>query len=254
MTVGYNQCDPEVLHLVPATRAIDWPFSVIPPNVIGCGPILPSSTPLAQVDPELARWIAARPTLIINMGSHVTYDAGQANEILSAIEQCLDKYPNIQVLWKCRRNKAADEDDSEEKPLDPRIRAITWLPSSPVACLTASKSVLAYVHHGGANSFYEAIAAGVPQVVCPVWIDTYDFATRAELIGIGVKGNDTAAPYVKADELAAALEKVVDDNSPETLLMREKARKLADDVGYDDAGRKVGAEQIRLHVLKRSQE
>ena len=37
-----------------------------------------------------------------------------------------------------------------------------------------------------ANSW---IRAGVPQVVLPMWYDTYDYATRAEYLGIGVYGN-----------------------------------------------------------------
>ncbi|KAI1809728.1 glycosyltransferase family 1 protein [Poronia punctata] len=254
MTTGYNQCDPNVLHLVPATRSTDWPFSVIPPNVIGCGPILPvvAQQPL---DPAFARWIAARPTLIINMGSHITYDEGQFAEVLAAIEACLALHPDIQVLWKCRRtiNTAKDEEKRSVELVvdDPRIRITEWLPASPVACLTASKSVLAYVHHGGANSFYEAVAAGVPQVICPVWIDTYDFAVRAELAGIGVRGNQTAAPYVEMNELTSAFEKVV-GNSPEAEDMRIKARLLAEEVGGLDMGRKVGAEEIRKLVAERA--
>jgi UDP:flavonoid glycosyltransferase YjiC (YdhE family) len=252
MTVGYNQCDPEVLHLVPALRQTDWPFSVIPPNMVGCGPILPPSKPLVEVDPELARWLAARPTVIINMGSHVTYDAEQGNEVMSAIQQCVSRHTNVQVLWKCR--KAAQPDpNAADALLDPRIRLVSWLPATPVACLMASQSVLAYVHHGGSNSFHEAIAAGVPQVVCPVWIDTYEFATRAEMLGIGVRGNETAAPYVRAEELARALEKVVGDGA-ETREMREKAKRLADEVGCVDTGRKTAADQIKRRVLRHIQE
>lgn len=251
MTVGYNQCDPEVLHLIPALPQTDWPFSVIPRNVVGCGPILPASKPLVEIDPELARWLAARPTVVINMGSHVTYDAGQANEVMSAIEQSVNRHPDIQILWKCRKT-VQSEPNIADAPLDSRIRLVSWLPATPAACLTSSKSVLAYVHHGGSNSFHESVAAGVPQVICPVWIDTYEFATRVEMLGIGVRGNETAAPYVRAEELARALERMVGD-SAETIEMREKAKRLASEVGCVDTGRKAAADQIKRHVSQQVQ-
>lgn len=251
MTVGYNQCSPEVLHLVPAIPQTDWPLSAIPRNIIGCGPILPPSKPLGEIDPELAHWLAARPTVIINMGSHVTYDTEQASEVMSAIEQSIDQHPNIQVLWKCRKT-AHPDGNIADAPVDSRIRLVSWLPATPAACLTASKSVLAYVHHGGSNSFHEAVAAGVPQVICPVWIDTYEFATRAEMLGIGVRGNETVAPYVRAEELARALERVIGD-SAETREMREKASRLANDVGCVDTGRKMAADRIKRHVSQHVQ-
>lgn len=250
LTVGYNQCDPNVLHLIPAIPHTDWPLTVIPPNLIGCGPILPAFEPLAKVDPELAQWLATRPTLIINMGSHVTYQEDEANEITSAIQQCIDRHPDIQVLWKCSKTTQPDRGAPDENiHLDSRIRVVSWLPSTPVACLTATKSVLAYVHHGGSNSFHEAIAAGVPQVVCPVWFDTYDFATRVELLGIGVRGNETAAPNVKSEELACALGKVVGDSAI-AHEMREKAKRLAEEAGYTDTGRKIAAARIKTHILE----
>ncbi|KAI0854516.1 glycosyltransferase family 1 protein [Xylaria cubensis] len=253
MTNGYNQCDPDVLHLVPAMKQTDWPFSVIPPNVVGCGPILPAHKPLVEIDPELASWIRGRPTVVINMGSHVTYETGQADEVTAALHQCLQLHPHIQFLWKQRKTEQLDlsSSSSVDGTLDPRIRLIPWLPSTPVACLTASDSVLAYVHHGGSNSFHESLAAGVPQVICPVWIDTYEFATRAEMLGIGIKGNEMAAPDVKADELASALEKVL-ESTIEMKKMRDKARRLASEVGYLDGGRKVAADQIRKQVFQDS--
>ncbi|KAI1371134.1 glycosyltransferase family 1 protein [Hypoxylon crocopeplum] len=244
LSTKYNVVEEGVLYLTQAVPETDFPLAIVPPNVIGCGPILPPFEPLSKADPDLAKWLAARPTIIINMGSHVTYQPEQANEVLSAIQQVVDRHPYIQVLWKCPKMVQQDEKLAVDKNLASRIRIMSWLPSTPVACLTASSSLLAYVHHGGSNSYHEAIAAGVPQVVCPVWLDTYDFATRAELIGVGVRGNATAAPNVRADEFASALEKIVSD-SVEAKKMRETAKRLAKAAGHIDSGRKVAAERIK---------
>lgn len=48
-------------------------------------------------------------------------------------------------------------------------------------------------------------SAGVPQVLLPQWFDCYDFASRAEWLGIGVYGNRAVAPHVEAEEFGRAL-------------------------------------------------
>ncbi|KAK8119990.1 uncharacterized protein PG998_004616 [Apiospora kogelbergensis] len=240
----YNFIDPAVLYLVPSVRETEFPLAYIPPNLVGCGPLLPPFVPLALADPELARWLRTRPTVIVNMGSHLTYGAQQAGEVLAALEQFAARHPDKQVLWKYPH---ASLPNAGKGPA--RVRLLAWLPSTPVACLTASAAAggapaLAYVHHGGANSFNEAVAAAVPQVVCPVWTDTYDFAARVEHMGVGVRGNAAHAPNVRAEELAAALDRVAGD-SPEAMGFREQARALAKVVGGPETGRKIAVEQIR---------
>jgi hypothetical protein len=74
-----------------------------------------------------------------------------------------------------------------------------------------------------------------------VWIDTYDFSTRVEFLGIGVWGSRTAAPRVEASELARALVKVID--SDETASIAQKAKVLSESLG-DVEGRVVACEKI----------
>lgn len=54
---------------------------------------------------------------------------------------------------------------------------------------------------------------GVPQVVLPQWLDTYDCATRVEWLGIGINGSRSAAPGVKAEEFSKALLHVLSDEA-----------------------------------------
>lgn len=48
------------------------PVDVIPPNVTSAGPILLSSVPAAEMDPEVAAWMEKAPTVLVNLGSLVT--------------------------------------------------------------------------------------------------------------------------------------------------------------------------------------
>ncbi|OTA59681.1 glycosyltransferase family 1 protein [Hypoxylon sp. EC38] len=250
LSTKYNMFDFNLLYLTQGRPQTDFALDFIPDNLIGCGPILPPFEPLEKADPELAKWLVRRPTVIINMGSHVTYKGNQIGEVLSTIQEIVNRHPNIQILWKCPKPSKEEEQPTVDKDLfGDRIRILSWLPSTPVACLTASKSILAYVHHGGSNSFHEAIGAGVPQVVCPVWIDTYDFARRVEMIGVGVRGNDNAAPYVKSDEFVTALERVV-GNSAEADKFRETAKRISEQVGWVDSGRKIAAQHIKEVALE----
>jgi UDP:flavonoid glycosyltransferase YjiC (YdhE family) len=210
----------------------------IPSNLLGCGPILPSFLPLAETHAELAAWLNIGPTIVINMGSHVTHATGQVAEIMAAVVACMQQYMSLQVLWKLQSDIALDVPAA----LLSRLRIVSWLPSTPAAILTASACVCAYVYHGGSNSFHEAVAAGVPHVVCPVWLDTYDFATRVEYLGIGLWANRGCAPNVDRTSLRRALDEVIGGVGADE--MRRKARSLAKIVGRVDSGRRFAASRV----------
>jgi UDP:flavonoid glycosyltransferase YjiC (YdhE family) len=194
--------------------------------------------PLVKTHPELATWLNTGPTIVINMGSHVTHATQQTAEIMAAVIACMQKNEKLQVLWKLQ----SDNVPNLPADLHSRLRIMSWLPSTPAAILTASTSICAYVYHGGSNSFHEAVAAGVPHVVCPVWLDTYDFATRVEHLGIGLWASRGCAPDVDSIGLRRALDKVISGVGAEQ--MRKKARSLAKVVGGVDPGRRFAANRI----------
>lgn len=234
----FDDIPSDLIFLVQSTPETDFPM-LVPPNLLGCGPILPPSPPLAETHAELAAWISAGPTIVINMGSHVTHATRQAAAIMGVVAACMQRHADLRVLWKLR----ADVVPAVPAALLPRLRVVSWLPSTPAAVLAASAStVRAYVYHGGSNSFHEAVAAGVPHVVCPVWLDTYDFATRVEHLGIGLWANRGRAPDVDGASLGRALEEVIGGAGAEE--RRTKARKLAKIVGGVDAGRKFAANRV----------
>ena len=82
----------------------------------------------------------------------------------------------------------------------------------------------------------------MPQVVMPVWFDTYDTATKIDYLGIGVIGNRSSAPHVNGLEFGRALRSVVDDE-PKANLIRKNAHTLGI-VCQRKEGRMVACEKI----------
>lgn len=143
--------------LLPSTPAIDYDFFV-PPHVTPCGPIIQPYEPLAETDPALHAWLQQGPTVLINLGSHIVADQRLAAEFAISIKTLLDRRPDVQILWKLKTK--ADLGDAlnvisseiEKK----RVWVEQWLPAQPIAILTAG-NVVCMVHHGGSNSYHEAI-------------------------------------------------------------------------------------------------
>lgn len=71
----------------------------------------------------------------------------------------------------------------------------------------------------------------------PCWHDTFDFAERVELLGIGVHGSRKAAPVADAREFGNALITVLGGNH------KERAKFLAESVARY-GGRKLAADKI----------
>lgn len=81
----------------------------------------------------------------------------------------------------------------------------------------------------------------MPQVVLPVWADTFDFANRAELLEIGRWGNVNNCPRWSVSELAPILIDVVFDRNAE---FAAKSRVLAEVCRQEGGGRNVAAKKI----------
>lgn len=69
-----------------------------------------------------------------------------------------------------------------------------------------------------------------------MWVDTYDYAIRAEWLGVGIWGNRRAAPAWRGEEVSQAILEVTTHTSQ----YHQKARALA----TQQAGRVVAAREI----------
>lgn len=134
---------------------------VCPPNIIPCGPILQaSSKPLDEVDPQLASWLGSRrQTVLVVLGSHIIMDETQWRELYGGIARFLDDRQDLQVLWKAKCEDWGKQDltDSTKGRYGDRLRIVDWLEPDPVALLRTGR-ISCSVHHGGSNSYHEALA------------------------------------------------------------------------------------------------
>ncbi|KAF4969300.1 hypothetical protein FSARC_3455 [Fusarium sarcochroum] len=214
------------------------PVDYIPSNVTVTNPIVLSAAPAVEQDPVLVDWLKKAPTVLVNLGSTVS-----ASTMVQAMAQVLDK-TNVQFLWKF--NKVVDYSDDVFLPVkghieSGRLKMEKWLTVDPTSLLE-SGLISVSVHHGGANCYNEAVYAGVPHVIMPMWADLYNYAKLVETIGIGVWACPTTSPKWTVDELAQAFLKVVDGE--ESVSIREKARALGEKMQAGEKGRDLAARKV----------
>ncbi|PNY25518.1 Uncharacterized protein TCAP_04541 [Tolypocladium capitatum] len=229
---------PDVKILVSTLPELDFP-AVLPHHVIPCGPIIRNAPPISEADPNLEAWLSRLPTIYINLGSICLVDEEGAAELALALKAVMEKVQQqaptlgFQVLWKLKRHgeyKTVDTGCTIHEILGNEIdadlvRIVDWVLTEPITILE-SGNVVCSVHHGGANSYNEAVMAGIPQVVLPQWTDCYDYAQRVEMLGIGRLGNRKAKPKWTAQELSRELSEVLLGKDSEA--MKRKAMELAD--------------------------
>ncbi|CAG7992048.1 unnamed protein product [Penicillium olsonii] len=240
--------------LVSSLPELDFPL-LMPDYILPCGPILRDASPIQESDPALEEWLSKGPTIYLNLGSICPVAEDQALELALALKVVLDtlrvqpKAQNFQVLWKLKKlgNYPVSEPGSpigkvlgQYIKLD-SVRIVDWIQVEPIAILQSGHAVCS-IHHGGANSFNEAVRTGVPQVILPQWIDCYDYAERVEMLGIGRVGNRKAKPQWTARELSKELLRVLQGQS--AISMRQRASDLASMCDKNGIGAVVAAQTL----------
>lgn len=166
--------------LVANSPDIDFHFDSIPEYTIPCGPIIRAASPIAAVDPEMAAWLRRGPTIYINLGTHIEYDLKRAMETAYALRDFLDRAAaagfvgedRFQILWKMPRVLGEEDGEADQTQftgkwteltdillneiIEDQARITHWFTAEPKSILE-SGHVVCSVHHGGANSFHEAL-------------------------------------------------------------------------------------------------
>ncbi|KAH8170485.1 endonuclease/Exonuclease/phosphatase family protein [Sarocladium implicatum] len=233
------------------TEGAALPVEYVPANVTGVGPIVLSSAPAIEQDAELVAWASRRQTILINLGSGFEYMHQWAIPMVKAVADLLDQTEGkVQVLWKFNTN--GDVPDGLTANLQPhiesgRLRLSRWLTVDPVALLE-SGAVAVSVHHGGSNCYHEAVSAGVPHIILPLWADLYGFAALVEDIGIGIWPCKQTAPYWTSEGLLDAMLTTIDEKTGGA--MKRRAHELGQVVRAQGPGRDLAAKQVAKYAME----
>lgn len=267
-------------YLVPDLPELSLPLAPIPSNVTTCGPIVPLSTinkDANQPGKQFLEWMNGGKTVLVNFGSHVAPGRSYCESLARGLEVALRKHKDLRVLWKLKRDQGASLDESLTCALgdawnEDRVKIVEWLEVAP-AHLLMLEGVVVSVHHGGANAYFETARsvlficrsvycivlfwfvlrpfyllrtrAGVPQIILPVWYDTYGNATCAEYLKIGVYANKTCAPGVSDTEFGEALCMLLDETNARGREIRATAQALG------ERCRKVEGREVAADVIVR---
>jgi len=93
---------------------------------------------------------------MMSMGTHFYYSEAQVRNVIRGFITGTSSAD--QVLWKLHKkakfHHILDKELGNERVKE-RFRVVDWIDADPGEVMR-HKNVVAYVHHGGANSYYEA--------------------------------------------------------------------------------------------------
>jgi len=133
---------------------LEFPIT-LPPNVGLYGPVALDSTPLSGED-ELSRWLDGGRTIVMCMGTYFNYTETHVRNALRGL--LAGTSSTDQVLWKMNDKAKFQhvlDEELENKSVKERFRIVDWIDVDPGEVMK-HKNVVAYVHHGGANTYFEA--------------------------------------------------------------------------------------------------
>jgi UDP:flavonoid glycosyltransferase YjiC (YdhE family) len=139
---------------------------------------------------------------------------------------------NASTCDSCAADLGVDEAALGEAARD-RVIAMPFVPQP---LLFSQGLVDVMLMHGGANTFHEAVASGIPVLVCPGFGDQGSVADVVAALGVGVRVESINYP---ACEAALPIDRVADEILPAMLApgvstWKSAATALAEHVAHED--------------------
>lgn len=180
---------------------LEYPFPA-PEHLHLLGAIVPEE-PAGRPADELTDWLDRHPSVVyVGLGTLAKLSGAQLDALAEALAMIGGEH---RVLWKL----PADQRAALTRPLPPRVRTEEWIPSQ--LAVLAHPHVRAFVCHGGANGFHEAVHFGQPMLITPFWLDCHDIAARAVDAGVGLALDHP--PRIDPDEVAGKLRRLLTEES-----------------------------------------
>lgn len=164
----------------------DWP-----PNTLLTGfPLYDALKPF-PAERELDEFLASGPPPLVFSHSSAVFDARRFFAASAAVAQALG-----------RRAVLLTPHSDQVPPLrSPEFRHFSFVPHS---CLLPRAAAL--VHHGGIGTAFQALTAGIPQLIAPIFLDQPDNGRRFTRLGVA----DAVRPGTyRPEEVARKLERLL---------------------------------------------
>ncbi|CAD6945333.1 unnamed protein product [Tilletia controversa] len=186
---------------------------------------------------------AGGEVIYINMGSIFYYTLEEYNQLILAVSDLHDANPALRVLLKVPALSDEIQPIPPATDLPSFVRRESWLPS--IQTVLEHPVVKIAVHHGGGNSFNEALSYGLPQFVLSQWGETHDIAAYVRAHNIGVT-SDTSPKLVREDIVVKLDELLRDYAKFKKNCNRWQLRTV------QAGGTRVAADIIELHARQAS--
>ncbi|MER7150640.1 glycosyltransferase [Streptomyces lydicus] len=162
---------------------------------------VPSQTPPAGLDPDIAQLPSDRPLVLATLGSNATRLPGGAHTLLNTIIETLGNLPVTGVVAL-----GADRDPQQWDGARPDNVHLTSFVQQELLLRSSDM----FLTHAGFNGTREALTAGVPMVAVPLFAEQSHNASRLQELGVGTRID---VQDVTHDSLATAVRNVLDDRS-----------------------------------------
>lgn len=139
--------------------------------------------------------------LYINFGSIFYFTSSEYQALIDAIIEVRSDRPSLRAIIKVPKLPQDMQPLPPPSSLPDYILSSTWLPS--ITAVLSHPAVKIAVHHGGGNSFNEAVYYGLPQLIVSQWGETHDIASYG--VAHGISKSVASAPKLVKAELVDAL-------------------------------------------------
>ncbi|TKY88094.1 hypothetical protein EX895_003190 [Sporisorium graminicola] len=108
------------------------------------------------------------------------------------------------------------------------------------------------IHHGGGNSFNEAVHYGLAQMVLSQWSDTHEYAILAERFGLGLRSKH--APYIDEKDMVKKMLRLLQGEEAEKIRHNAKVWSMRSRIagGAPAAARLIEAQALLFSQQKQA--
>ncbi|XWW97307.1 hypothetical protein V2A60_005289 [Cordyceps javanica] len=178
---------------------------------VGAG-LCPDMSPVNSDPDEDIAWIdealdRGEQVVYMNMGSMFIWRQEDFWSCMRAFEHVSKELlGRVRFLVKINSPIAAVKDASlnfqiAQQDLPSCVRLTRWVKNQ--AAIYSHPALRVFIHHGGGNSFNEAVHYGLPQLVLSQWFDTHEYGFCAEKFGLGFRSQ--RPPHIDKSDVESKL-------------------------------------------------